>query len=144
MRPAPIPAEEVWDGARRIVVGPPGDDLDSVVEPVEVLADLSQIGPRLSARCILEDGDLEQLMAGGTVWVSFYGGRLLPFSVDVQPPTTARTSLRVDVDFTGGSPDFQANAVGIPDGMDPADFLEGCAEALATLAAGWREKAAEG
>lgn len=138
MRPAPIPDGEVWDGARRIVVGPPGNDLDSDVAAVEVLLDGSSIGPRMSARCVLEADDLELLTAGGTVWVSFYGGQLMPFSIDVQPPQVARTSLRVDVDLSGAAPDFQAHVVGLPDAMSPATFLAGCVEALTQMAAEWR------
>lgn len=145
MRPAPIPAEEIWAGARRLVVGPPGNDLDSTVEPVEVLLDQSSIGPRLSARCILEDGDLELLTAGGTVWVSFYGGQLIPFSVDVQPPAKeAQSYVRVEAcfpPFGTQPPAFKAFLGGVSDGMDPADFAEGCAQALTEMAAEWRAKA---
>jgi hypothetical protein len=138
MRPTPIPADEVWEGARRVVVGPPGNDLDSDVASVEVLLDQSTIGPRMSARCVLEDDDLDLLTAGGTVWVSFYGGSLVPFSVDVQPPLVVTPYLRMEVDLTDGVPDFRAFLGGVPEGMDPADFAEGCAEALTAMATEWR------
>lgn len=42
--------------------------------------------PVLSTRCVLEPGDLEKLQAGGSVWVHFYGGQLLPFDVNVLSP----------------------------------------------------------
>jgi hypothetical protein len=142
MRPAPIPDEEIWDGAQRIVVGPPGNDLDTGIAPVEVVVDTVQIGtstgPRMSARCILEDDDLDMLAAGGTVWVSFYGGQLLPFSVDVQPPLQATPNVRMEVDLSGEKPGFHAFMGGVPDSMDAADFAEGCAEALLQMAAEWR------
>lgn len=141
MRPAPIPDGEVWDGAQRIVIGPPGNDLDSQINAVEVLVDQSTVGPRMSARCVLEDGDLDALAAGGTVWVSFYGGQLQPFSVDVQPPLRAVPNVRLEVDLTGETPGFRAFMGGVPDGMDAADFADGCAEALRQMAAEWRAEA---
>lgn len=94
MKPTPIPAREIWPGAHRFVFNPPEDDPDgalTAVLPVEALVDGAD---RVSVRCELEPGDLVELAAGGTVWVTFYGGGLMPFSVDVQPalvplPTTA-------------------------------------------------------
>lgn len=86
MRPAAIPDNAVWPGARRVVVGPPDGDLTSTdIAPVEALVDVGQDTgiPRISVRCILEDGDLEKFADGGTVWVTFYGGQLVPFCVDV-------------------------------------------------------------
>lgn len=141
MRPAPIPDGEVWDGAKRIVIGPPGNDLHSQISAVEVLVDASTVGPRVSARCVLEDGDLDALTAGGTVWVSFYGHQLMPFSVDVLPPARAVPNLRLEVDFSDGAPGFRAFLGGIPDGMDAADFADGCAQALQEMAAEWRAEA---
>ena len=88
MRPAPIPAEAVWDGARRVVIAPPGGDLtDPDIAPVEAVVDRPESlgGIRLSVRCVLEPGDLEKLAAGGHVWVSFYG-QMVPFCVDVTGP----------------------------------------------------------
>lgn len=89
MRPAPIPDDAIWEGARRMVIAPPdGDMTNTSIAPVEVLLDRAQDTsiPRISARCVLEEGDLEKLQAGGTVWVSFYGNQLMPFSVDVVGP----------------------------------------------------------
>lgn len=89
MRPAAIPDEAIWEGARRMVIAPPDGDLTRTdIAPVEVLVDRGpDTGtPRISARCVLEDGDLEKLQAGGTVWVSFYGNQLVPFCVDVVGP----------------------------------------------------------
>jgi hypothetical protein len=85
MRPAPIPDDAIWPGARRIVLSAPNGDLtDPDVAPVEMLADVPESigGIRYSARCMLEPGDLEKLAGGGHVWVSFYGG-VPPFCVDV-------------------------------------------------------------
>lgn len=86
MRPAPIADRFIWAGARRVVVGPPDGDLTSgEIGPVEALIDLppGRDVPRLSVRCVLEDGDLEKLIDGGAVWISFYGGQMPPVSVDV-------------------------------------------------------------
>lgn len=138
MRPAPIPDGEIWDGARRLVIGPPGNDLDSGVAAVEVLVDRASIGPRISARCVLEPGDLDALTAGGTVWISFYGAQLMPFSVDVMPPACGSPFVRLEVDLSGAAPDFRVTLGGVPDGMDAADFAEGCAEALVRMADEWR------
>jgi hypothetical protein len=85
MRPAPIPDDAIWPGAKRIVLSAPNGDLtDPDIAPVELLADVppSIGGVRYSARCMLEPGDLEKLADGGHVWVSFYGG-VPPFCVDV-------------------------------------------------------------
>lgn len=89
MRPAPIPNEAIWEGAQRLVISPPDGDMTRTdIAPVEVLIDVApDTGiPRISARCVLEDGDLAKLSAGGAVWVSFYGAQLMPFSVDVVGP----------------------------------------------------------
>jgi hypothetical protein len=88
MRPTPIPDAEVWEGATRIVVTPPGGDLTNPdIAPVEALADRSpSTGHQtLSVRCILEDDDLELLQLGGTVWLTFWG-RMVPWSVTVLAP----------------------------------------------------------
>ncbi|SNR33033.1 hypothetical protein [Blastococcus mobilis] len=140
MRPASIPDGEVWDGARRIVIGAPNGDLtDPTIASVEVLVDQAAIGPRISARCVLEHGDLDALAAGGTVWVSFYGQQLAPFSVDVLPPAGAPVpNVRMEVDMSGDAPGFRAFLGGVPEGMDAADFAEGCAQALLAMADEWR------
>lgn len=86
MRPAPIPDEALWPDSRRIVMAPPGGDLlDPDIAPLEMVADVGQLGIRYSARCVLEDGDLDKLAAGGHVWISF-SGHVVPFSVDVTGP----------------------------------------------------------
>jgi hypothetical protein len=128
MRPAPIPDDDVWDGARRIIIAPPGGDMtDPEISSVEVL------------------GDLDALAAGGTVWVSFYGGILQPFSVDVLPPADARPYARLEVDFRRDqAPGFRAFLGGIPDGMSAADFAQGCAQALTEMAAEWRAREESG
>lgn len=87
MRPAPIPDEAIWEGAvRTVFTAPDGDLLNPTIAPVEVLVDaVSDGNRRINVRCVLEDGDLDKLMTGGHVWVSFYGA-LVPFSVDVTAP----------------------------------------------------------
>jgi hypothetical protein len=85
MRPAPIPEDAVWEGARRVVMSAPNGDLtDSTIAPVEAVLDRSEATGALvySVRCVLEPGDLKALQEGGHIWVSFYGG-MPPFSVSV-------------------------------------------------------------
>jgi hypothetical protein len=87
MRVTPIPDDAVWSGAQRVVIGPPDGDPTGEIRAVEAVADVSPSTgvPVLSMRCALEPGDLEVLAAGGHVWVSFYGGAIVPFSVSVAP-----------------------------------------------------------
>lgn len=89
MRPTLIPAELVWEGARRIVMSPPdGDMLNPEIAPLEMIATAGPRGVTFSARCILEDGELERLTAGGHVWITF-AGHVVPFSLDVTGPDGA-------------------------------------------------------
>lgn len=87
MRVTPIPDDAVWEGARRVVIGPPDGDLTGPIRAVEAVLSASESTgmPVLSVRCALEPGDLEALAAGGHVWVSFHSGSIVPFSVDVTP-----------------------------------------------------------
>jgi len=96
MRPAPIPDDEILPGSKRVVIGPPvGHDLTGDIRSVEVcVRRIQSFGGEqivngvavISARCVLDLGDLEKLQAGGSVWVHFYGGQLLPFDVQVLSP----------------------------------------------------------
>jgi hypothetical protein len=93
MRPTPIPDHEIWEGATRKVILPPdGDMTNPDIAPVEALVDRSpSLGSvRLSVRCELEDDDLHQLQAGGTVWITFWGG-MVPWSTSVLPPAPCPT-----------------------------------------------------
>ncbi|MET0492907.1 MAG: hypothetical protein ABW000_07215 [Actinoplanes sp.] len=76
MRPVPIPdaVAATFPGAMRGVLAAPGGDLtDPDIAPVEVLFDGLVDGgfQRAFVRLALEDGDLEQLIAGGHVWLIF-------------------------------------------------------------------------
>lgn len=83
MRVTSIPDDAVWEGGHRVVIGPPDGDPTGEIRAVEAVAEMSAGVPVLSMRCALEPGDLEVLAAGGCVWVSFYGGSIVPFSVSV-------------------------------------------------------------
>lgn len=88
MRPTPIPDAEVWEGAeRKVFAAPNGDLTDDQIRPVEALVDRSPTtgGLTMSARCELDPGDLEKLLAGGTVWVTFWGA-MVPWAVTVVDP----------------------------------------------------------
>lgn len=94
MRVSTIPDNEIWAGACRIVMGPPaGHDPTGEIRALEMVAEIVMGHRAYSARCVLEDGDLEVLQAGGNVWLTFYGG-VAPFSVTVAPAA--------DVPSTGG------------------------------------------
>lgn len=91
MRPAPIDDQtaeivaSVWPGAQRVVVGPPGGNLDSQISPVEAMVHAHPDLPGvklLSVRCVLDDGDLEKLARGGAVWLTFFE-HMVPFDVQV-------------------------------------------------------------
>ncbi|GEP38869.1 hypothetical protein NPS01_25320 [Nocardioides psychrotolerans] len=84
MRPTPIPDAEVWEGATRLVIAAPDGDLTNPdIAPVEALVDRGPSGARnLSVRCELEDDDLAKLAAGGTIWITFWGG-MVPWSASV-------------------------------------------------------------
>lgn len=88
MRPAPIPDDQILPGGERLVFGPPpGHEVTGDIRAAEMcVRRVEELGgvPVISARCILEPGDLEALQAGGAVWVHFYGGQLLPFDVDIR------------------------------------------------------------
>lgn len=88
MRPTPIPDNEVWDGAvRRVFAAPDGDLTNPDIAPVETLIDRSPTSGavNLSVRCVLEDGELEKLQAGGTIWLTFWGV-MVPWSATVVGP----------------------------------------------------------
>ena len=92
MRTTTIPDAEVWAGAARKVIAPPDGDLTNpLIAPVEALIDRSPStgALNLSVRCALEDGDLEKLAAGGTVWITFWG-HMVPFSATVVGPGDQR------------------------------------------------------
>lgn len=86
MLPTPIPDELIRPGTvRRVFTAPNGDMLDDSIRPCEALisrdpgTDLAAVQVRL----VLEDGELERLAAGGTVWLTMIGG-LAPFDVRVE------------------------------------------------------------
>lgn len=88
MRPTPIPDNEVWTGAIRRVIGPPDGDLANPnIAPVEALLDRAPDTGALniSVRFVMEDGDVEKLAAGGTIWLTFWG-HVVPFAVNVVDP----------------------------------------------------------
>lgn len=88
MRPTPIPDNEVWENAVRRVIAPPNGDLTNPhIALVEAVVDRSPSTGALclSVRCILEDGELEHLAAGGTIWLTFWGA-MTPWAATVVPP----------------------------------------------------------
>lgn len=84
MRPVPIEDHEVPADCKRVVIGPPGNRLESSIAPVEVLTHRSErYGVQeLTVKLMLEDGDLEKLQAGQPVWLTFLE-RIVPFDVQI-------------------------------------------------------------
>ena len=89
MQPTSIPDHLILDGAVRQTCTAPDDPRYADVADCEALIDR---GPndlaRVHVRLELEAGELEQLAAGGHVWVTFLGG-ILPFSVCTTSPDGA-------------------------------------------------------
>jgi hypothetical protein len=86
MRPTIIPEQLIPDGHKRIVVSPPdGDLMNPDIAPVEAVVSPLGAHTAFSVRCMLEEGDIERLQAGGFVWLTFVGGRMPIFRVQVGP-----------------------------------------------------------
>lgn len=83
MRAAPIPDDEVPEGARRIVMAEPGGDLTSTdIAPAEMLLVAGQHGPEYSARMVLDPEERAALAAGAPLWLTFVG-LVPPFAAGV-------------------------------------------------------------
>lgn len=83
MRPTIIPDELAREmpGERHVISGPAGD-LIGPISPVEAMVQHLPSGKVYSIRCMLEEGDLEALQAGGDIWLTFLG-HVVPFDVQV-------------------------------------------------------------
>lgn len=82
MIPTPIPDEEIWPGAERVVIGPPaGEDPTGRIRPAEALIDETDFGRTFHFRLVLEPGELERLQKGEPMWLSLIGNAVQPFDV---------------------------------------------------------------
>lgn len=86
MRPVPIEDRQVWDGAVRRTIAPPGGNLlDPTCSPVDAVIDTDDAGAlRFSTRWVLDEGDLEKLAESGALWVTMYGRQLPVHSVGIE------------------------------------------------------------
>lgn len=86
MRPTPISDEEVPEGMRRMVIGPPRGDLE-LANPVEVVAGVDEDArPLIHIRYLVEDDDVRRIEAGDRVlWLTIWANHLHPFSLDMPP-----------------------------------------------------------
>ena len=85
MKPVPVTDEMVGaDAVKRVFLAPP--DMEDV-SPCEAVISASPDGKTVLVQVPmkLEPGDLENLQAGGTVWMTMVGN-LLPFAVETAPP----------------------------------------------------------
>lgn len=86
MRPTIIPEQLIPPGHRRIIVSPPGGDLTNPdIAPVEALVAPLAAGRLFQMRLTLEDGDIQQLLRGGHIWLSMMTDQLPPFAVRIGP-----------------------------------------------------------
>lgn len=100
MRVTPIADEKLWEGAERIVLGPPaGEDPTGPVRAVEAAVDYIALSedashplPRFNLRVQLEDGDLEALRENPELWVSFICYQMPPMQVGLLPEGIERAS----------------------------------------------------
>lgn len=85
MRPIPIKDSLIKPGTEKIVISAPNGDLtDNNIRPVEATLEIEPSSglPLLTVMCTLEDDDLEKLIKGGFVMISFLG-HMVPFEVFV-------------------------------------------------------------
>ena len=75
----PIPDEEIWEGAERLVIGPPvGSDPTGDIRAVEALVDEGSYGRRFSTRWVFTDEEITRLALGDPVYLTFYGRQMAP------------------------------------------------------------------
>lgn len=98
MRPIPIPDDDVWEGGRRVAVGPPTmEDIDALFT-VDAVIDIVKLqhgedlmeAPRYNMKIVLETGDLEALAKDPHFWLSIITTRLTPFNVGILPEGVKR------------------------------------------------------
>lgn len=86
MHAVPFP-DDLLEGARRVVIGEPGDPTRDDVRPCEYAvtpSELYQGRPRVWVVVDMTDEERAALAAGGRVLLSMDGGEL-PWSLDVLP-----------------------------------------------------------
>lgn len=86
----PVRALQARPGAQLVSIGPPAgvseDDCGTVEALVEDTPDA--VFPRtIRVPIQLEPGDLERLAAGEPLWLTVFLPRLVPFQVDLDPPS---------------------------------------------------------
>lgn len=86
MLPTRIPTALIREDSQVTIARAPDDPRYTGVEDCEALVERGQHGlAQVRVRLELEPGELEQLAAGGHVWVTFVGG-ILPFNVTTTGP----------------------------------------------------------
>jgi len=83
MEPTPIPDDEVTEGARRIVVGPPvGEEITGSIRPIEaVIEETPEMGRRFKTRWVVTPEEAQRLMEGEPFWVYQYTRQMIIFAV---------------------------------------------------------------
>lgn len=91
MRAVPIEDAFITPGSVRKTIAPPNGDLTSdECLPCDALIDVpSDEGmfagiPRYRMRIKLEEGELERLQETGHLWLSIWGGSLVPFALSTE------------------------------------------------------------
>jgi hypothetical protein len=83
VRPTPIPADEIPEGCRTLILtAPDGDLMNAEIAPIEVLIDQQPEGPAIRCRMVLEDDDIEAIEAGARVfWFTLWGDHFHVFEM---------------------------------------------------------------
>lgn len=80
--PSTIPDGEVWEGSRRVVVGPPrGHDVTGNIRPIEALVLNDGLGPRFATRWVFTPEEAERLSRGEPLWISQWTPQMVVFDV---------------------------------------------------------------
>ena len=83
IRPIDVPDIADWPGCQRKVFGAPRG-MEAVVEPAEVLIDLTPGETELHVAWQPDEIDLVRLAHGGTVWLTVLGTQLPPHRLEVR------------------------------------------------------------
>lgn len=83
MNPTSIPDEEIFEGHKRIVIGPPpGHDPTGDIRSIEALvANTPGMGTCFRTRWVPTEREVERLAAGEPIWVTQWTPRMVVFDV---------------------------------------------------------------
>ena len=85
MTPTTISDDQILDGTKRMVIGPPKDrDLTGDIRAVEMCVELDENSvPKFSARFVATDEERQRIADGSPIWLTLWG-HVVPFSLDLE------------------------------------------------------------